>query len=153
MILSHWSASPLGALYPVEQKGSDLKPRGLWLSVDGEYDWPTWCRENDFERSFEHRAVITLKRDAEVLFLQSGGEVLEFTERYEYNPLPGREHLLDMGMFIDWVRVAEEWQGLMIPTYLWSMRMHHRASWYYSWDCASGCIWNPEAIERVEHIT
>jgi len=155
MILSHWSASPLGALYPVEQHGSDLKPRGLWLSVDGEQDWPTWCRDNEFrdDNAFMHRAVITLKPDAEVLFLQCEREVLEFTERYGYNPLPGHELLADTGMFIDWIRVAQEWHGLMVPTYLWSMRMHHRTSWYYGWDCASGCIWNPEAIDNVVQVT
>lgn len=28
------------------------------------------------------------------------------------------------------------------------MRLDNRCTWYYGWDCASGCIWDKDAIEH-----
>ena len=46
--LLHYSSKPITAVYSVSQ-GPGLehhrydKPRGLWLSVEGEDDWRSWC--------------------------------------------------------------------------------------------------------------
>ena len=61
------------------------------------------------------------------------------------------DHLRDYGC-IDWRLVAEEWQGIVIAPYLWERRFDSDARWYYSWDCASGCIWDHRAIAAIELI-
>ncbi|QBI98814.1 hypothetical protein SEA_BOBBY_184 [Mycobacterium phage Bobby] len=50
--------------------------------------------------------------------------------------------------WIDWGKVAADYGGIIIAPYQWSRRMDPH--WYYTWDCASGCIWNLEAIESLE---
>ena len=51
--------------------------------------------------------------------------------------------------YIDWPAVATDYPGLIIAPYQWSCRMSEFTRWYYGWDCASGCIWNADAIARV----
>ena len=41
--------------------------------------------------------------------------------------------------------------GIIIAPYQWYCRM--TVDWYYTWDCASGCIWNLDAIESVNAVT
>jgi hypothetical protein len=33
------------------------------------------------------------------------------------------------------------------------LQLDEFTSWYYGWDCASGCIWDVDAIERVTLAT
>jgi hypothetical protein len=59
---------------------------------------------------------------------------------------------------IDWMRVAEKHEGILIAPYLGErltepnefLESHKEEwwRWYYSWDCASGCIWNPNAVSE-----
>jgi hypothetical protein len=44
---------------------------------------------------------------------------------------------------IDWERLAKEYDGVEIAPYQWQRRLSDQR-WYYSWDCASGCIWRPK---------
>ena len=50
---------------------------------------------------------------------------------------------------IQWDRVAERYQGIVITPYIWSRRLEPETHWYYPWDCASGCIWDGEAVESI----
>lgn len=45
---------------------------------------------------------------------------------------------------IDWPRLATEYDGIEIAPYLWERRLSEECRWYYSWDCASGCLWRPQ---------
>jgi len=51
--------------------------------------------------------------------------------------------------FIDWKKVAKEYNGIEIWPYQWKCGHDPKCFWYYSWDCASGCIWNARIIEKV----
>ena len=49
MRLLHYSAEPLLTIRSVaQQRPEHFKPSGLWVSAEGEDDWPTWCRDTDF---------------------------------------------------------------------------------------------------------
>jgi hypothetical protein len=50
--------------------------------------------------------------------------------------------------YIDWPRVAERFDGVIIAPYQWKHRLE--LMWYYGWDCASGCIWNARAVSCFE---
>ena len=51
---------------------------------------------------------------------------------------------------IDWARVANNYTGIEICPHQYNMRYGH--DWYYGWDVASGCIWDPSAFVSVEEV-
>jgi hypothetical protein len=151
--LSHFTKKPLGEIRTTEQKFDGEyrscfdKPKGLWVSVDGEDDWQQWCNSEmpDWMEGVQrYRVQLTEKHG--LLILTSGAALQDFTLRY------GREREDRFrDTYIDWPTVASEYSGLIIAPYQWSCRMSEFTRWYYGWDCASGCIWNADAIARVEN--
>jgi hypothetical protein len=155
MELIHYSAEPLGPLYSnTSQSEPDnyfQKPNGLWVSVEGVDGWREWCESEGFERARLTVAnIIELKPDANLLHLTSAQELDEFTNDYGILGTLAKSH---PGLFtsptIDWDRVAQKYQGIIIAPYQWSRRFAENTSWYYGWDCASGCIWNVDAIQNI----
>lgn len=131
------------------------KPVGLWVSVDGPDDWKQWCEVEgwrDIDAQHHHR--VTLHEDANVLHLASVEEMTAFHEEFscpdkviaEASPL-----LATKFRAIDWTTVASRYQGIIIAPYQWSLRLSE-LSWYYPWDCASGCIWDADAIQAVTTV-
>lgn len=145
--LSHFSRQPIGALHYVDQDPCPItsKPSGLWVSVDGEEDWPTWCKSEDFDGCGPYHYKIQVDRPGALLWLTTAAEVSEFNEKYGTNP----DNMLPL---IDWVRVAKDYAGVVITPYQFETRLS--LFWYYGWDCASGCIWDPEACDvSVEQLS
>lgn len=119
------------------------KPFGLWVSVDGEDDWPAWCRSEQWgDIDGDRRFSLQLSADAAVLRLETPEDISAFTDRFALDRTRWR---------IDWMAVAREWQGIIIAPYQWSCRLG-RDSWYYTWDCASGCLWDASAISSVREV-
>jgi hypothetical protein len=146
MELRHYAAQPLkldrSRVYEQQQY---FKPRGLWVSVPGEDDWPEWCRSESFAEdrlAVEHD--VTLSESFRILVLDSAAALQEFTKQYRVNLIP---HTRYSDSVIDWPTVAGKYDGIIITPYQWSCRME--LMWYYPWDCASGCIWNLDAIKSV----
>jgi hypothetical protein len=145
--LSHYSDKRLGEIRPGIQAphfGRPMfsdKPRGLWVSVDGPDDWPSYCADN-MNRALTYRYKIVLKKSARLLHLSTRKQLLGFERKYSTS-----DGLTSMPA-IAWSRVAERYQGIIIAPYQWSARMD--LMWYYTWDCASGCIWDVSVIHRVE---
>lgn len=124
-----------------------IKPIGLWLSVDfSEYNWPSWCLEEGFgfER-LRYRNKIHLSDKANILYLESDDEILEFSEQFHNENTP-----LKLRGYIDWTKVASQYDGIIISSYSWGLRCDLRTLWYYGWDCASGCVWNTDVL-KVAH--
>lgn len=149
--LSHFSKKPLGTIKSKEQPGeqpgwaSQHKPFGLWVSVDGEDDWAAWCEAESF--GIGHlRYRIDLRDPGALLWITDELELLAFTERYDKPHSFSNGHRSRKGEYIDWVRVAQDWPGMVIAPYIWSCRLRDGTGWYYGWDCASGCIWNASMI-------
>jgi len=81
------------------------------------------------------------------MHLSSAADIDLFTERYgKYNRLLA---VYEKGREIAWSLVADEYQGIVIAPYVWSRRLCYGANWYYSWDCASGCVWDASAVAGV----
>ena len=144
------------------------KPAGLWVSVRGEYDWKWWCEAEEFHLSgltCAHR--VTLHPDANVLWISSADQLDAFHLEWSHETKFEREMAERRGSFdhvqangltfsrnqwpIDWAKVAEQWDGIIIAPYLWSHRLDG-PFWYYGIDAASGCIWNLSAIDEFEHV-
>jgi hypothetical protein len=154
MRLVHYTDKPISALCVLPQDGSNqrdwFKPRGLWVSDDDCADnWRAWCEGERF--SPERLALaydIALAGDANVLVLRSVDDIDAFTRRWAVHPVPGFE----FNMFVDWSGVRAQYQGMIVTPYIWERRLSFGkddAMWYYSWDCASGCIWDPAAIASM----
>lgn len=152
--LRHYSEKPFTLdrerQYKAEVRRLD-KPMGFWISVQGEDDWPSWCRAEDFRtHRLEVEYEVAIKPTASVLYLSTLGEILEFSDRYHkdepYFTMSRERHY-----GIDWETVTSQYDGMIIAPYVWAARMD--VFWYYSWDCASGVIWNLDAIEDLSVIT
>lgn len=151
MILKHFSLEPLREIHSSKNDKDVLsiicKPNGLWVSVEGaEYGWYDWCKENDFNlQKFNYETLIELTSTANVLMIDSPTGLDTFTEEY------GEQYLSRM-MIINWTRVASKYDGIIIAPYIWEKRLDINTMWYYGWDCASGCIWNADAIKAHKSI-
>lgn len=147
---------PRRAYLQREERSPYLKPVGFWVSVAGEWDWPGWCESEEFNmQGLAVRHDVQLSPSAQILLLSSVEEIDDFTTRYGWSKgksfaQPGlpAHHWVESG--IDWHRVAADYDGIIITPYQWERRLERHTSWYYGWDCASGCIWNPNAIASVK---
>lgn len=145
--LIHYSKEPLLSVYSREHddyRGGAYKTPGLWISVEGEYDWISWCRSEHWEMErFVCATQVILKSDHNVLWLKTPGEIDKFTHEFVKNTGTRRED-------VQWKEVRNKWQGLIIAPYQWERRLSPNSFWYYGWDCASGVIWDHQAVEELK---
>ncbi|HEY4355926.1 MAG TPA: hypothetical protein VGN16_09280 [Acidobacteriaceae bacterium] len=150
----HFSARPLERVHTVEQAppgtgGSFLKPLGLWFSVEGNDDgWKSWCEAEMFRTDkLAFQTEIVFRETARILKIETPESIDDFTQNYQ--PKQRAIPQLRGGFEMDWHRVAREYDAMVISPYQWERRMGEHTMWYYSWDCASGCVWNADAIKEL----
>lgn len=146
LTLIHYSDTPLLSVRDATEANARrdpyFKPAGLWVSVQGPDDRASWCESESFaDISAKVHTRIVLTQEANILHLQSCEDIDNFTRNYLVAP----RYAADRS--IDWPRVAKDFDGIVIAPYQWQRRMTHHTFWYYSWDCASGCIWKARAVE------
>jgi hypothetical protein len=127
--------------HPVMWQQQRDKPLGLWYEVDG--DWRRWVEDERLDWLKDRTLHRLILGDENILKLRGAGGLDDFTEQYR---VPSPDPLW-LSSRIDWPRVADEYDGIEIAPYVWSRRLE--LSWYYGWDCASGCIWRPRGA-RLE---
>lgn len=155
--LIHYSISPfLGPVRSVPLERQDGrhsaigKPDGLWVSVEeeGGFGWKEWCEGEDWGLlGLRYRSEIVLAADANVLRLSSAHDIDEFSARFR-----GSSAETNYMRGIDWKLVADAYSGIIIAPYIWERRLHEGTSWYYGWDCASGCIWDAAAVAEIRRL-
>lgn len=162
LVLEHYTDRPLvfdrSRVYDQGRPRGFGKPVGFWVSVAGEDDWPSWCRDQEFCLSnLEHCSRVVLAEDANILLVSTAEALDSFhtiysTEERDLPPLQGLDPFtVDFNRRqrpVNWPLVVEQWQGVVFAPYLWSMRFDG-PSFYYGLDCASGCIWDLDAIASV----
>lgn len=140
--LWHYTAEPFviePRSYEQDEPNTFGKPRGFWVSVEGEYDWPSWCRAEEFGLDrLSYRSPVSISGN----ILYVGPDEMTAFEQ-EFSVLL-RRFITFEDRAIDWRKVADRYDGIIIAPYSWEHRLDAR--WYYTWDCASGCIWNLDAI-------
>ncbi len=176
MKLVHWSADIVTTVRgrrqydPIEdggdRRGRADKPNGFWVS-DEERGAHGWRKYNDFRRyAMRYRHEVELVPNAKILYIHTAEELRAFTDKYGYSlidrlekrkhptpPMPGM--IWEPSKMIDgiyWRKLTRKYHGIIITPYIWSQRLEFSTQWYYSWDCASGCIWNPRAIASVKMV-
>ena len=128
---------------------TNYKPIGLWVSDDAcEANWKAWCQaENYNTEALQYAYEVTLKKDNNILLLSSCLEIDDFCKKYPLND----PRFADL-FYIDWGNVKKDYNGIIISPYQWKRRLFLQSNWYYAWDCASGCIWNLDSIEKVQYF-
>lgn len=165
LTLEHYTDAPFtlqrSTRYEQQPPMGMLKPVGLWVSVPGgDPDWPEWCREQEFALSrLAYRSRVRLSASANVLLVETPSALDLVHQQYSVRDDRMEEALAHVGSApgrrprrywpMDWRRVAADYQGIVVTPFLWSRRLDG-PSWYYGFDCASGCIWDLDAIESVE---
>lgn len=139
------------------------KPTGLWYGCNGE-----WLRflEDDFnmasadsqrysEQYFLYAIdVRTVFRRSElregkpaVLRLTEKSAIEAFSRAYGESSHYAPNEQSD----VRWPDVARVYGGIEICPYQWALR-HSHVGWYYTWDVASGCVWDARAIYNYRLI-
>ena len=133
----HYTRNPIVRL---ESRRAKLvvehKPEGLWYGVNG--DWKRWVDGEELDwldGKIRHAVQLDLSR---ILQIRDEVDLLIFSRDFLAPP----RHKYDAS--IDWPMVAEEWAGVEIAPYVGSLRLDSRVRWYYGWDAARGCVWDPE---------
>ena len=151
MKLRHYREKPMTQLRRARKRQHDkldMKPEGLWVSVKGEDDWPSWCEIEDFRwpEGFAYTYEVALAKDANVLVIETVEQFDAFADEYADKLLAS---VSSKG--VNWNRVAKKYDGIIIAPYRWDRRLGNHL-WYYGWDCASGCIWNMDAVASIKQI-
>lgn len=135
----HVSRRPIGALESYPNQGPDHKPRGLWYACGTE--WIDFVNREYKYGKGDYLYEITLN-PSRMLFIDDPLDFMKFEKAY--GVFYGRDKI------IDWSKVAERYGGIEICPYRYEMRM--RSTWYYPWDVASGCIWDPSAVSDIKEV-
>ena len=143
MTFYHWSDDPIELDPFCEYKQKPLcKPSGLWFDVDGA--WKTWCKHNDFrEMTLKHCYEVIIPDSHDILKITNAEQLDDFTEMF-------RDRTQIAVVSLDWPTITQIFDAIVIAPYIWSRRLYISTTWYYGWDCASGCVWNLNGVSLQE---
>ena len=113
------------------------KPPGMWYGVGT--SWINWCIDEGMEDWIGKYVYEVKIDDSKIKKISTIDEFNLFQTDYQILGRFGRKN-------IDWDKVMKKFSGIEIAPYFWEKRLHQDSSWYYSWDVASGVIWNKNAL-------
>ena len=123
---------------------SMIKPKGLWYSCGD--SWAEFSKQTWDQVRGNH--LYGLELGDSVLQISTEEELDQFIDRFL---TPGQ-----FGKVLDWKKVQDEgYAGVEICPYNWEARQRAlngdpRFEWYYTWDVASGCIWDSKGVKSVK---
>lgn len=164
----HYSEKQIKELNDEESQSWDMKPKGLWLSYNN--DWEDWINreEMDWMKDYKYKYKVTLRKNTNICVIDSIEILEKFIELYEIGPIKV-ENSGDEGFdltfkssdiyLIDWEKVSEDYDGIKfinypkILGYIWREKImkskineRFRWNWYLSVDINSMCIWRPSKV-------
>ena len=147
--LKHYSKEPVLEIQSCEPGAGTPhhKPKGFWVSVEDGWGWKDWCQQEEF-RLDTFRVVynIELATFSRVLHLRTPKDIQRF--HFQFRVCDG-QFMSYTYWRIDWAKVGQYYQGIIIAPYQWSCRWDFDLNWYSTWDCSSGCIWDASAIRKT----
>lgn len=141
----------------ISQQISD-KPSGLWISYPNIDDsWTGFCLrvKGLYERidpEFNIIYRLSIKED-QILFIDTIEQLEDFHNKYSV-----KVSTLLLVYKVRWNLLLNQWSGIFIQylyPYLdsYTNPVHQEIlSWYGSFDCSSGCIWNRHIIKNIETL-
>lgn len=144
-----------------EEQHIDMKPTGIWYGLGD--SWMQWCMSDAsgwlqpyiYEFVLDEEKIIKVSNIEEFEKFEEEHQAIrpEFKLLMEHMPtirdahgdgFPRMRRLFDQ---IDWPKLSQTYGGVEIAPYIWKKRLE--SMWYYPWDCASGCIWNVNAVKEL----
>ena len=120
------------------------KPKGLWVSDESDYGWKEWCNENEFgEARLKTCYKVDIIVNSNLLVISNVQELKDFTSEYAIK-------LYEFLFAINWEQVAKDYGGVIITPHQGTLGLGINYTWYYGWDCASGCIWDLNLIGGID---
>lgn len=154
--IMHYVKEPIGLLKSFDLNTLEefsLKPKGFWISIEDGCSWKDWCEGEHFQlECFAYAYKVSLSKNANLLHLKTAQEVIDFGKKYRLKNAILERFSKTHNSYMDWQRVGNEYQGLIIAPYQWDCRLRTDSFWYYGWDCSSGCIWDVDAIAKIELV-
>jgi hypothetical protein len=118
-------------------------PNGLWLSVTGVHDWEQHCRKNNCRPdALQYEFQVLLKPRANILMLHNNAVFEGLIKEYGQK----KENCFDFS--IRWNEIISNYQGIALPHVF--PQLLNMFSWHKTWCCTSACIWDLQAVDRVE---
>lgn len=166
--LFHYSNRPIESLVPeyydsyreVWPECGSMKPIGFWVSVEDhpeDWSWFDWCKAEEFNlESLKYKYSVKISPNFNIIHLKSVEEIKSFSLQYGViDPFGFSNIKMNLSdrkyiYMINWLNVKKEYDGIIISPYQRECRFDSMCSWYYPFDCSSGCIWNLKAIESFE---
>jgi len=141
---------------------TDHKPKGIWYGIAD--SWIDWCISENFGgiHQYIYEVIVDETRILKIdnipdfeKFEDAHNDIPEWRKQlreaeglptfdFHLPPMLSRTRYFDS---MNYGKVAETFGGIEITPYQWDKRLE--SMWYYGWDCASGCIWNPNAIKDL----
>lgn len=114
------------------------KPKGMWYALANE--WAEFIKTQSPEWASDYTNVFLLDIDfSKILRINTPEKLIEFDRKYARS------------MFVDWGAVQQDgYSGVEIIPYQYEYR--HKLQWYYSWDLASGCIWDSSCVRKTTKL-
>lgn len=116
-----------------------FKPEGLWFGFGTFWiDWvkdemPEWIKDGIYKLTIDTSKILVVD------------SLSDFHKKYNVK-------LYGHAIGINWLRIANEFSGIEIPSYQRDFRLASDYLWYYGWDVASGCIWDKSALIGWEKV-
>lgn len=129
------------------------KPKGLWYGFGDSWVY-FMVTEGLKDRADLSNYTYEVEPSANILSISTEQEMSSFTAKFGF---PGETY----GEYgINWEKVASSYSGIEITPYQGGIRgsfvdgagWAQRFAWYYPWDVASGCIWDPNGIKSMTLI-
>jgi hypothetical protein len=142
------SKSALAAVYDVDQSRlvespCGIKPNGLWFSVGDGADWRALSATNRWNvDDVKFQTEIVFSEYANILRAEGAADIDKLTSEYGKND----------GQAIDWRRVAETFDAIIIAPLCVERSGHDQTRWYRWWECSCGCVWQSHAVKRLRPI-
>ena len=128
------------------------KPEGLWYECqDGSSEtWKEFCEFGMSSHYSKYDSTYNIVlNDYEILFIPDDHHFEKFYKMYSVNHPADPDGKKGYDKMIDWPKVAEHYAGIEICPYRSNKRMDDDSFWYYGWDVASGCVWDPKGIKDM----
>jgi len=141
----HYTGENLDALdlnrtYPqTAEKLAFHTPNGLWLSITGKNDWEQYCLKNNYNlHNLKYELQVKLKPYANILILYNDAAYADFAKNYTLN------------LSVRWEDIIKDYQGLALPHV--TPQSYNAGLRHDTWSCTSACIWDLQAVSKVEKI-
>ena len=151
-ISDHDGHKPGGLWVGDEESGQGWRDFALKRRREDPNDWRYHPKQGDIKDTLKFRYDFRIRpgQHSDILEIRNLTDLSKFTKHYsEAKPRPCLVKVgPGFGLHIDWIKVKEDFKGILITPYQPKAREQDKYHWY-TFDCASGCFWNTSCLELV----